>query len=69
MENIVYKNNEELKKLELSDFIKYCNCVNTNLKKPSDDADKRIALDVSVLVMAEEDRRILSTLKAIHNKN
>lgn len=68
MDNIVYKNSEELKKLCLSDFIKYCECVNTNLKKPSDDADKQIALDVSVMVMAEEDRRIMFALKTFHDR-
>lgn len=68
MDNIVYKNSEELKNLEIGDFIKYCDCVNTNLKKPSDDADKRLALDVSVMVMAEEDRRIMSALKTFHDE-
>lgn len=68
MDNIVYKNSEELKKLDLSEFIKYCECVNTNLKKPSDDADKQIALDVSVMVMAEEDRRIMFALKTFHDR-
>lgn len=68
MDKIVYKNSEELKNLSLSDFIKYCNCVNTNHEKPLEDADKRIALDVSVLVMAEEDRRIMSALKTFHDE-
>ena len=68
MENIVYKNSEELKNLSLSDFIKYCNCVNTNHEKPLEDADKQIALDVSVMVMAEEDRRIFSALKTFHDE-
>ena len=68
MDNIVYKNREELKNLGISDFINYCNCVNANLKKPSDDADKRIALDVSVIVKAEEDRRIMFALKTFHDK-
>ena len=35
MDNFVYKNSEELKNLGFSDFIKYCNCVNRNLEKPS----------------------------------
>lgn len=68
MDNIVYKNSEELKNLEVIDFINYCNCVNTNLEKPSDDTDKQIALDVSVMVMAEEDRRIMSALKTFHHE-
>ena len=32
MDNFVYKNSEELKNLGFSDFINYCNCVNTNIK-------------------------------------
>lgn len=67
-DNIVYKNREELKNLGISDFINYCNCVNTNLEKPLEDADKRIALDVSMMVKAEEDRRIMFALKTFHDK-
>ena len=68
MDNIVYKNSEELKNLDFSDFIKYCDSVNANLEKPSDDSDKQIALDVSVMVMAEEDRRIMSALKIFYEE-
>ena len=68
MDNIVYKNSEELKNLVFSDFINYCDCVNTNIKKSSYDADKQIALDVRMIVKAEEDRRIMFTLKTFHDK-
>ena len=68
MDNIVYKNSEELENLGFSDFINYCNCVNTNLEKPLEDGDKRIALDVSVMVKVEEDRRIMFALKTFHDK-
>lgn len=68
MDNIVYRDSEELKNLGFSDFIKYCDCVNTNLEKALEDADKRIALDVSVIVMAEENRRIMFALKTFHDK-
>lgn len=68
MDNIVYKNSEELKNLDFSDFIKYCDSVNANLEKPSDNSDKQIALDVRMIVMAEEDRRIMFALKTFHDK-
>ena len=68
MDNIVYKNSEELKKMDIVGFINYCNCVNTNLEKPLEDADKRIALDANVNVIAEEDRRIMSALKTFHHE-
>lgn len=68
MDNIVYKNSEELGNLDFIDFINYCNCVNTNLEKPLEDADKRTALDVSVIVKIEEDRRIIYILQTFHDE-